>query len=133
MLLSHLCSPELIRVQIFRVLSRSMVRFMNRCSACTFRSAICIAALADASVNPGVVKSLGSGVCSPKTYWFQTCSTYASNLLRASTFTTSTSTGVFTTNLAPSRGMDFSMAAYSEILSSDMPWNFQISVGPACL
>jgi hypothetical protein len=44
----------------------STVRFMKRCRACTFLSAICRAALAEASVNPGVVKSLGSGVCPPR-------------------------------------------------------------------
>ena len=44
----------------------SMVRFMKRCSVWTFLSAICRAALADASVKPGVVKSLGSGVCPPR-------------------------------------------------------------------
>jgi len=37
-------------------ISRSHVRFMKRCSAMTFLSAISRAALADASVKPGVVK-----------------------------------------------------------------------------
>jgi len=37
-------------------ISRSHVLFMKRCSAMTFLSAISSAALADASVKPGVVK-----------------------------------------------------------------------------
>ncbi len=45
---------------------RSQVRFMKRCSAMTFLSAISRAALADASVKPGVVNSFGSGVCPPR-------------------------------------------------------------------
>jgi len=47
-------------------ISRSHVRFMKRWSAMTFLSAISSAALADASVKPGVVNSFGSGVCPPK-------------------------------------------------------------------
>lgn len=47
-------------------ISRSQVRFMKRCSAMTFLSAISRAALADASVNSGVVKSFGKGGCPPR-------------------------------------------------------------------
>ena len=47
-------------------ISFSTILLQNICRAKTFLSAISRAALAEASVNPGVVKSLGRGVCPPR-------------------------------------------------------------------